>query len=51
MDTLDEVLALYGWRPPHDVLENLALGNPWVARKFFACADNYLSRDQDATGT
>jgi hypothetical protein len=39
MDALDEVLARYGWRPPLDILENLAIGNSWIARKFFASFD------------
>jgi len=35
LDSLDEVLARSGWRPPRDVLERLAVHHRWIARRFF----------------
>jgi hypothetical protein len=35
LESLDEHLALQGWRPPLDMLARLSLKNPWIRHRFF----------------
>jgi hypothetical protein len=35
LESLDEHLALQGWRPPFDMLARLSLKNSWIRHRFF----------------
>jgi hypothetical protein len=39
MESLDHCLSQQGWRPPIDILAQLAPGNCWIKRRFFGSSD------------